>query len=231
MGRDISQAVREVCLWLPEAEEVVAHGSPNFRVRGKTFAVYAVKSSRGRTHRVVAERARGRAGAVRQARAEAFLRAAVRRAARLARCALEQGHRLDSNCEAGARGLREGRAAGVVETIGETISIEPPTRALSPTDIDPMRSRRAQAVLKKLRAICLAWPETSETTQFGSRLAGSALARAVQLSSLRLAAHAVRPGGRGKTAKQIRPRTLGFARMRMAGSYFKREEKNLQAAG
>src|ERR1700729_527519 len=42
MTRDISQAVRDACLWLPEAEEFVSHGSPNFRVRGKTFATYVV---------------------------------------------------------------------------------------------------------------------------------------------------------------------------------------------
>src|SRR6202000_2384180 len=42
MARDIYQAVREACLWLPEAEEFTSHGSPNFRVRGKTFATYVV---------------------------------------------------------------------------------------------------------------------------------------------------------------------------------------------
>lgn len=42
MGRDLHQAVREACLWLPEAEEHLSHGSPNFRVRGKGFATYVV---------------------------------------------------------------------------------------------------------------------------------------------------------------------------------------------
>ena len=42
MAKDINQAVREVCLWFPEAEEFLSHGSPNFRVRGKTFAAYTV---------------------------------------------------------------------------------------------------------------------------------------------------------------------------------------------
>src|SRR5271169_3100393 len=42
MARGIDQAVREVCLWLPEAQEFLSHGSPNFRVRGKTFATYVV---------------------------------------------------------------------------------------------------------------------------------------------------------------------------------------------
>lgn len=42
MAKDIGQAVREVCLGFPESAEVISHGSPDFRVRGKTFATYAV---------------------------------------------------------------------------------------------------------------------------------------------------------------------------------------------
>ena len=42
MPKDINQAVREVCLWLPESEEFVSHGAPSFRVRGKVYANYAL---------------------------------------------------------------------------------------------------------------------------------------------------------------------------------------------
>ena len=42
MSKDTSQAVREICLWFPEAQEVVSHGMADFRVRGKTFATYAI---------------------------------------------------------------------------------------------------------------------------------------------------------------------------------------------
>src|ERR1700738_794349 len=42
MAKDINEAVREVCLSFPEAEEFLSHGSPNFRVRGKTFASFVV---------------------------------------------------------------------------------------------------------------------------------------------------------------------------------------------
>src|SRR5580698_3702974 len=42
LGNKMHQTVRAACLWLPEAEEFVSHGSPNFRVRGKTFATYVV---------------------------------------------------------------------------------------------------------------------------------------------------------------------------------------------
>ena len=41
-GKDINSAVREVCLSLPAAEEVMSRGSPDFRVGGKTFATYCV---------------------------------------------------------------------------------------------------------------------------------------------------------------------------------------------
>ena len=42
MGKNITEAVREVCLSFPESEERPSRGSPDFRVREKTFATYAV---------------------------------------------------------------------------------------------------------------------------------------------------------------------------------------------
>lgn len=42
MARDIASAVREICLSFPQVEQFLSHGSPNFRVRGKTFASYIV---------------------------------------------------------------------------------------------------------------------------------------------------------------------------------------------
>ena len=42
-ARTIPQAVRELCLAFPEAEEFESHGSPNFRARkGRVFAVFAL---------------------------------------------------------------------------------------------------------------------------------------------------------------------------------------------
>src|SRR5581483_498757 len=42
MPKSLYETVREVCLWLPEAEEVISHGFPDFRVRGRSFASYSV---------------------------------------------------------------------------------------------------------------------------------------------------------------------------------------------
>jgi predicted DNA-binding protein (MmcQ/YjbR family) len=42
VANDLHETVRTACLWLPESEEFVSHGSPNFRVRGRTSATYVV---------------------------------------------------------------------------------------------------------------------------------------------------------------------------------------------
>ena len=42
MAKDITDAVKEICLWFPEAEEVISRGSPDYRVAGKTFATYVI---------------------------------------------------------------------------------------------------------------------------------------------------------------------------------------------
>jgi len=44
-ARDPLTKLREICLRLPETTEVLAWGSPTFRVKGKIFAMYAVPGS------------------------------------------------------------------------------------------------------------------------------------------------------------------------------------------
>lgn len=40
--KTVLDAVREICLCLPETTEVISHGSPAFRVADKTFATFSV---------------------------------------------------------------------------------------------------------------------------------------------------------------------------------------------
>jgi hypothetical protein len=42
VARDPITAARELCLAFPGTEEVESRGSPNFRVAGKTFAIFAL---------------------------------------------------------------------------------------------------------------------------------------------------------------------------------------------
>jgi len=173
MARDIHQAVREACLWLPEAEEFLSHGSPNFRVRGKTFASYVLNHhGDGRVALWLNAPPGSQELHVRAQPRHFFVPPYVGPRGWL-------GVNLD-------RGLDWKRIAALVresyekvapstlrERIGETPVLKAP-RALHLSQIDPFKSPRALSVLKKLRPICLDFPESSEGSQFGhpSWLAG-----------------------------------------------------------
>ena len=167
MARDIHQAVRDVCLWLPESEEFLSHGAPTFRVRGKTFASYALNHhgdgrvalwlnapSGSQELHVLAEPKhffvppyvgpRGWLGVVLD-RGLSWKRIAA-----LVREAYDKVAPADLRAQ-----------------IGKTPAFSAPVKALSASQIDPLKSPRALAVLKKLRGVCLALPETGESSQFG----------------------------------------------------------------
>lgn len=127
MARDTFQAVREACLWLPEAKEFISLGSPTFSVRGKTFATYMVN-----------HHGDGRV-AYRLDRIAALIREAY---------------------EKSASSELRGR-------IGVTPQIKAPAGMPSASEIDPLKSPRAVAVLAKLRTITLSLPESKQGKQFG----------------------------------------------------------------
>jgi hypothetical protein len=167
MARDLDQAVRDVCLWLPEAEEFQSHGSPNFRVRGKTFATYAVNHHGDGRVALWLNALPGSQELHVHAEPEHFFvppyvgprgwlgvkvdrGVAWKRLAALVREAYEKV----APAELRAR-------------IGNTPAFKAPGKKLSASQIDPMKSPRARAVLKSLRKLCLALPESCEERQFG----------------------------------------------------------------
>jgi predicted DNA-binding protein (MmcQ/YjbR family) len=159
--------VREVCLWLPEAEEFVSHGSPNFRVRGKTFATYVVNHHGDQRAALWLPAPRGAQEHHLRADPDQFyippyvgVRGWI-------------GVRIDRGLSwqrvtALVREAYEHVAPAALKThIGKAPAIKGRTRKLAAGEVDPYRSRRAKAVLERMRAICLALPETSEGAQFG----------------------------------------------------------------
>ncbi len=167
MAKDINAAVREVCLSFPEAEEFLAHGSPNFRVRSKTFAMYTVNHhGDGRVSLWLNSPRGAQEVHVKGEPRHFFIPPYVGPRGWL-------GVQLD-------KGLSWKRIAVLVReayekvappalgaAIGKTIEISPPKAKLSAEQMDPMSSARGQRVLKVMRKICLALPETSEGEQFG----------------------------------------------------------------
>lgn len=168
MGDDIHEAVREACLWLPEAEEYLSHGSPNFRVRKKGFASYVVNHhGDGRVALWLAAAPGAQAHYIGMNPRHFFVPPYVGPRGWL-------GVRLDRGIgwKLIAALVREAYETvappALLRQLGTTPSIAAPTRKPARGDVDPMHSPRGKAVLKLMRKICLALPETHESLQFGA---------------------------------------------------------------
>jgi hypothetical protein len=167
MPRDISRVVREVCLWLPQTEEVIAHGQPDFRVNGKTFATYVVNHhGDGRIALWLNAPDGAQQWHVKQDPKHFFVPPYVGPRGWLG-VNLDKGIAWQTVAKLVREAYEKVAPAALAKSIGKTIAIKPPAITLQPEDFDPMQSTRAKAVLKELRKICLAFPETSEAKQFG----------------------------------------------------------------
>ena len=163
----VYDVVRKICLGLPETDETVSHGFPSYRVREKGFATYSVNhhgdgkvalliNASLETQHMLVESApkhffippyigpRGWVGL------ELNLGLSWSRISQLAFEAYVRSapRSLANRCEA--------------------VKVKPPTEKMKPEEIDPLKSKKNQAMLRKLREICLSLPETTETRQFGS---------------------------------------------------------------
>jgi len=168
MAKDISQAVREVLMSFPETEETTSHGSPTFKVRGKTFASYTINHhGDGR----VALNLDAPAGAQQlhtEMEPEYYFVPPYTGPKGWLGIELDKG--LDWNTIANrAREAWEKAAPHeLVAQLGETIRIKPPDRAFRAEEIDPFQGARARRMLAGLGALCESLPETSADTSFGN---------------------------------------------------------------
>lgn len=167
MAKDINTAVREICLWFPETEEVLSHSQPNFRVRGKTFATYTVNHhGDGRVALWLNLPAGAQALYTKEEPKHFFVPPYVGPAGWLG-VHLDKGISWKRIAKLVREAYEKVAPPPLSKTLGKTIEITPPTEKMSAEQFDPMQSKRAQTVLKGLRKILLALPETSEENQFG----------------------------------------------------------------
>jgi predicted DNA-binding protein (MmcQ/YjbR family) len=167
LAKDLHQTVRDVCLWLPEAEEFMSHGSPNFRVRGKTFATYVINHHGDQR---VALWLSAAAGAqehhVRADPENFYIPPYVGPRGWL-------GVRLDKSLswkrivDLVQEAYEQVAPVALKSQIGSTPDIKAPTKKLSASEIDPLQSPRAKSVLRALRSMCSRLPESNEAVQFG----------------------------------------------------------------
>ena len=163
---DLHQAVRDACLWLPEAEEFMSHGSPNFRVRGKTFASYVVNHhGDGRVALWLNSPPGAQETHVEAQPTHYFVPPYVGSRGWLG-VNLDQGIAW-KQVVALIREAYEKVAPPVLRaSAGKTPTLKGPRKSLKASEIDPLKSPRAMKVLKAMREICQL-PEVSEVRLFG----------------------------------------------------------------
>ncbi len=167
MADDIHQAVRAVCLWLPEAEEFMSHGSPNFRVRGKSFATYVVNHhGDGRVALWLTAAAGAQELYVGADPKRYFVPPYVGPRGWLG-VHLDKGLSWKVIAQRAREAYEKVAPPMLSASLGKTPTIKAPAGKMSPSDVDPLQSSRGRAVLKIMRDICLTLPETSESAQFG----------------------------------------------------------------
>lgn len=162
----IEDAVRGLCLALPDVEAFLSHGMPNFRRRkGKVFATLALNHhGDGRIALWLNTPPALQFDFVEESSTHFFIPPYVGPSGWL-------GVRLDS-------GLAWKRVSELVRQAYEhtvkhrgaplpTPVAPGPSRRPTLADVDPMFAPAAQRAVAAMRELCLALPETSEGTQFG----------------------------------------------------------------
>ena len=168
MGKNITEAVRKVCLSFPESEEQPSRGSPDFRVRDKTFATYAVNHHGDGRIALWLNAPDGAQRFYSENEPEHYFVPPYVGPRGWLGVELDQGLGWRTVAKRVREAYEKTAPAALVRILGPTIEIEPPTETLDPEEFDPLLEPRAQAKLERLRALCLELPETSESTQFGT---------------------------------------------------------------
>lgn len=167
--KDIPQAVRELCLMFPEAEEIQSHGSPNFKITdGRIFATLAINHHGDGYLALWLPMPSGAQSMYVDGEPEYFYVPPYVGPNGWLGVMLDQGLSWDRIAELVREAYLHIAPKRLSRDLGPAPSIEPPTVTIDPVVFDPFSSKTAQRTLDRLRSICLKLPEVSEQKQFGN---------------------------------------------------------------
>ena len=168
-GKDISAAVREICLSFPESEEVMSHGSPDFRIiGGRTFATYAV-NHHGDGHLALWLRMPpGAQSLYTDAEPEFFYVPPYVGPSGWLGVDLDQGLSWLRISDLVREAYQQVAPKRLLADLPPALEIDPPTETIDPIEFDPFNAKSAQERLARITKICLDYPETQQASQFGN---------------------------------------------------------------
>lgn len=168
MGKNITDAVREICLGMPETSEVMSRGSPNFRVADKTFAIFQINHhGDGRIALWLHSPPGAQTFYVEENEAFYFIPPYVGPSGWLG-VNLDQGldWQIISQRIYEAYSHVAPERVGVLQ--GEALEIEPPIEGIDAEEFDPFQRPEIAAVRAMISDLCLALPEVTPDQQFGT---------------------------------------------------------------
>lgn len=165
--KDISAAVREVCNSFPEVTEVESHGSPDFRVRNKTFATYSINHHGDGRIALLLHSPPGTQQFYTEGEPDAFFVPPYVGPKGWLGVLLDKDLSWDQIASLTREAYCHVAPPALVNDLGPTISITPPTTTLHPEDFDPLNNPVAQKKLQRLEKLCLSLPETQRAETFG----------------------------------------------------------------
>ena len=159
MSKNISEALREICLGMHDVSEVISRGSPNFRVTNKTFAIYQINHhGDGRIALWLNSPPGAQRFYVEENQTFYFVPPYVGPSGWL-------GLNIDNGLDWQIISQRIYEAYAHVATAKvlaqqpEPICIEPPTEGIDPAVFDPFEKPELAAVQAQIAEYCLALPE------------------------------------------------------------------------
>lgn len=168
MARDLDTALRELFSALPECEEILSHGSPNFKVRGKGFASYVTNHhGDGRLALWLAAPAGAQELYTEMEPEHYFVPPYVGPRGWLG-VMLNTGLNWNTVCARVHEAYLNTAPAALVRKAPAAPEVRPPERMPTAADINPFLRPKVNKVLKKLGTLCERLPETGPAEQFGN---------------------------------------------------------------
>lgn len=165
---NVSDAVRKLCLSLPATEEVESHSMANFRVKGKTFATYAINHHGDGHVALWLEAPSGSQSHHIQFDSDHYFKPPY--VGPKGWLGVELNKNLDwaSVKERIREAYEKVAPKDLTNNLEFDVKLAKSIRKLSPAEIDPFASPKIKKQLDKIAKFCSTFPETSQATGFGN---------------------------------------------------------------
>ena len=165
---NISDAVRKVCLSFPEAEEAESHSMMNFKVRGKTFATYAINHHGDGRVALWLEAPKGSQQLHTETEPRNYFVPQYVGPKGWLGVELNKGLSWASIAQRVREAYEEVAPAALSEDMGDTIALKGRIRDLKPTEINPLLEPKTKGKVARVETFCESLPESARASAFGN---------------------------------------------------------------